>query len=45
MQLKVSNNLLLILILVAAKIQELIPNIVVYINEVPKIWVDHEIYC
>jgi hypothetical protein len=31
--------------LVALKIQEIIPNIVVYVNEVPKEWVDYEIYC
>jgi hypothetical protein len=30
---------------VAAKIQELSPGTVVLINEVPKQWVDYEIYC
>ena len=31
--------------LVAAKIQEATPGVVVLINEVPKPWVDFEIYC
>ena len=29
----------------AAKIQEVTPGTVVLINEVPKPWVDYEIYC
>lgn len=29
----------------AAKIQEITPGVVVLINEVPKQWVDFEIYC
>jgi hypothetical protein len=31
--------------IVAAKIQEHVPGCVVLINEVPKPWVDFEIYC
>ena len=34
-----------VLIIVAQKIQEITPGCLVLINEVPKAWVDYEIYC
>jgi len=33
------------IVLVASKISSLLPNIQILINEVPKAWVDFEIYC
>ena len=33
------------LIIVANKIQDMIPDSIILINEIPKQWVDYEIYC